>query len=72
MLMVKNGKIIFQTYIRNIKNLNQINDNLFENKEKVNSPFTVNELKVIIKNLKMGKASGYDNILNEFQTFMPE
>ena len=35
-------------------------------KEKLNSSFIMNELKVTIKELKNGKASGYDNILNEF------
>ena len=43
-----------------------VNYNLFENKEKLDSPFTVNELKVIIKELTNGKASGYYNVLNGF------
>ena len=45
--------------------MNIVNYKLFENKEKLNSPFTMNEVKVIIKELKNGKAYGY-NVLNEF------
>ena len=67
MLLVKNGKIMFQTYIRLLNSLiNTVNYMLFENNEKLYNPFTMNELKVIIKELKNRKTSGYCNILIEF------
>ena len=46
--------------------MNIVSYNLFENKGQLNSPVTMNELKVIIKELTNGRASGYDNILNGF------
>ena len=38
----------------------------------INKPFSIEELKKVIKNLKNKKASGYDRIPNEFLKHAPE
>ena len=57
------GKLFFNLYLKHKESesdslMNIVNYNLFENNEQLNSPFTMNELKVIMKELKNGKASG--------------